>query len=123
MKKNKETAMLQTADAFDVNHYLFSVGWSHPDQVYIARVAEFPSLAAHGESLESALQELKALLQDVILDLITHQEPVPEPMGQKNFSGRLNLRMPEQLHRRLAIEAAQQGISLNQMINLKLSVS
>lgn len=123
MKKSKETAMLQTADTVDVNHYLFSVGWSHPDQVYIARVAEFPSLAAHGESLESALQELKALLQDVIQDLIVHQEPVPEPLGQRIYSGRLNLRMPEQLHRQLAIEAAQQGVSLNQMINLKLSLA
>ncbi len=66
MKKNKETAMLQIADAFDVSHYLFSVGWSHEEQVYISHVAEFPSVAAHGESLESALQELKLLLRDVI---------------------------------------------------------
>lgn len=123
MKKNNRFTQIVTLDRVDVNHYLFSVGWSNEDQLYIARVAEFPSLAAHGTSLEEALQELKTLLSDVIQDLIANQEHVPEPLGQKNFSGRLNLRMPEQLHRRLAIEAAQQGISLNQVINLKLSIS
>jgi predicted HicB family RNase H-like nuclease len=32
---------------------------------------------------------------------------------------KLNLRMPERLHRQLTLEAARQGISLNQLINLK----
>ena len=30
-------------------HYLYTVGWSEDDEAYVARVAEFPSLAAHGD--------------------------------------------------------------------------
>lgn len=100
--------------------YLYSVGWSDEDEAYIARVAEFPSLAAHGDSQERALSELKKVVRVVIADLVKSKEPVPEPFGRRSFSGRLNLRMPSYLHRQLAIEAAQQGVSLNRLINLKL---
>ena len=39
--------------------YLYSVGWSEKDEAFVARVAEFPSLAAHGETLEEAMREIK----------------------------------------------------------------
>lgn len=40
---------------------------------------------------------------------------------EKMFSGTLNLRMTPDLHAHLAVEAAQKGISLNELINEKLS--
>jgi predicted RNase H-like HicB family nuclease len=45
------------------------VGWSEEDQVFIGRVAEFESLAAHGRTLESALREIKSVVQTVLEDL------------------------------------------------------
>lgn len=107
----------------NVEHYLFSVSWSDIDQVYLAQVAEFPSLMAHGDSQAEALEELKELLSIVLQDLEANQEPVPEPFGQRHYSGKLNLRMPTTLHRKLVIEASQQGVSLNQLITLKLAAS
>ncbi|PKL77057.1 MAG: toxin-antitoxin system HicB family antitoxin [Candidatus Melainabacteria bacterium HGW-Melainabacteria-1] len=105
------------------DHYLFSVGWSAEDQAFIARVAEFPSLATHGDTQELALGELKQVLMTVLEDLMDSGEPIPVPLGDRTYSGRLNLRMSNYLHRQLAIEAAQQGVSLNQVINLKLASS
>lgn len=102
------------------DYYLYSVGWSEEDEAYIARVAEFPSLAAHGDTQEAALREIKKVVSAVLKDLAAAKEPIPEPFGKRSFSGRVNLRMPEYLHRQLVIEAAQQGVSLNQLINLKL---
>lgn len=32
-----------------VEHYLYMAVWSEDDEAYVARVAELPSLAAHGE--------------------------------------------------------------------------
>src|SRR5690606_724480 len=96
---------------FNVEHYLFSVSWSEADQAYLAQVAEFPSLMTHGDSQTEALEELKQVLNVVLQDLAAHREPVPEPFGQRHYSGKLNLRMPVSLHRQLAIEAAQQGVS------------
>lgn len=107
----------------EAQHYLFSVGWSEEDQCFISRVAEFPSLAAHGDTPEHALKEIQFVVSEVLKDLAAAQEEIPVPLGKRHFSGRLNVRMPAALHRQLATEAAQQGVSLNQVINFKLSAS
>ena len=85
-------------------HYLYSVGWSEADEAFVARVAEFPSLAAHGDTQEEALSEIKTVVGFVLKDLKESGEPVPEPFGKRSFSGKLVLRMPEYMHRQLAIE-------------------
>src|SRR5919205_1792249 len=109
MKKGKSRRDLPPAE-----QYLYSLGWSEEDEAFIARVAEFPSLAAHGETQEQALREIKNVVEFVLKDLDESGEPIPEPFGKRSFSGRLVLRMPEYMHRRLALEALRQGISLNQ---------
>jgi predicted RNase H-like HicB family nuclease len=106
-------------DAHRAEQYHYSVGWSEEDGVYIGRVAEFPSLAAHGKTLSSAFREIQKVVQAVLEDLAESGEPIPEPFSKRKYSGKLNLRLPAYLHRQLAIEAAQQGISLNQLITLK----
>jgi predicted HicB family RNase H-like nuclease len=103
--------------------YSFSVAWSEEDKAYIGTVAEFESLAAHGDTPSVALQEITEVVRLVLEDLVESKEEVPEPYSKRRFSGKLNLRMPEYLHRHLAVEAAKQGVSLNQLINLKLSLS
>lgn len=40
---------------------------------------------------------------------------------EKSFSGNVRVRMMPDLHAHLALEAAKQGISLNELINKKLS--
>lgn len=106
---------------FKPEDYAYSVIWSEDDQAYIGRVAEFASLAAHGVSPELALQEIIEVVVYVLEDLAKSGESIPPPFSKRPFSGKLNLRMPEYLHRHLALEAVQQGVSLNQWINLKLS--
>lgn len=100
--------------------YLYSIGWSEAGKAFVARVAEFPSLAAHGETQEEAMREIRNVVEFVLNDLKESNEPIPEPFGKRPFSGRLVLRMPEYMHRQLALEAMRQGISLNQLLNLKL---
>ena len=41
-------------------------------------------------------------------------EAIPEPFSRRNYSSRLSLRIPPATHRLAAIEAAEQGVSLNQ---------
>ena len=102
--------------------YQYSVAWSEEDQLYIGRVAEFPSLAAHGDSQVQALEEITRVVRFVLEDLIEEGEAIPEPFSKRSYSGKLNVRMPEAMHRRLAIEAAEQRVSLNQWINMKLAL-
>ena len=48
-------------------------------------------------------------------------EPVPEPICSRRYSGKLMVRIPPEVHRRLALEAAEEDISLNRLISTKLS--
>lgn len=122
-KKSKKQIKTKQKSLPKVEQYLYSVGWSEKDEAFIARVAEFPSLATHGETQEDAMGEIKGVVGFVLNDLHENNEPVPEPFGKRSFSGKLVLRMPEYMHRQLALEATQQGISLNQLLNLKLEAS
>lgn len=118
--KNKKTNQTSLPKA---EQYLYSIGWSETDEAFVAHVAEFPSLAAHGDSQEEAMREIKEVVSFVLNDLQENNEPIPEPFGKRSFSGKLVLRMPEYMHRQLALEAMRQGVSLNQLLNLKLESS
>jgi predicted HicB family RNase H-like nuclease len=107
---------------YRADDYHYSVSFSEEDQVFIGRVAEFSSLAAHGTTLEKALRETCSLVESVIEDLEESGEALPEPFRKRSYSGRINVRMPEHLHRQLAIEAQRQRVSLNQWINAKLEI-
>ena len=58
-------------------HYLYTVGWSDDNEVYVARVAEFPSLSAHGSSQETALRSLQRVVKAVLKDMAVSKEPIP----------------------------------------------
>ena len=123
MNSKKEIKKVKKPNLPKEEEYLYSVGWSEADESFVARIAEFPSLAAHGETQEEAMREIKSVVGFVLSDLKEANEPIPEPFGKRAFSGRLVLRMPEYMHRQLALEALQQGVSLNQLLNLKLEAS
>lgn len=118
-RANRSTGRLK----YKAEDYLYSVVWSPEDEAFIGRVLEFPSLAAHGDSQEDALREIRSVVEYALEDLEESGEPAPEPLSKRPYSGTLNLRMPKNLHRQLAVEAAQEGVSLNQWINAKLAAS
>ena len=102
--------------------YTYSVTWSDEDEAFIGRVAEFRSLAAHGATAEQALAEVQGVVADVLEDLTESGEHVPPPRGLRNFSGRFNVRMPSELHKRLVEDAEAEGVSLNQLVVTRLAV-
>lgn len=50
-----------------------------------------------------------------------NKENVPSPISSRNFSGKFVVRIPPEVHRHLAIEAAESGVSLNRIASLKLA--
>ena len=51
-----------------------------------------------------------------------NDEAVPEPLAERKYSGNFQTRIPSELHRQLAIEAAEVGVSLNRLVSLRLAV-
>lgn len=113
-------AKRKAAAAHRADHYTYTVRWNEEDGAFIGRVAEFPSLAAHGRTLEAALAEIKTVVSEVLKDLTASREHIPEPFGKRRFSGKFVVRVPESVHRELAIRAMEEGVSLNQLVNSKL---
>ena len=104
-----------------VAQYRYSIQWSPEDQEFVATVLEFPSLSWLDEDQFEALRGIERLVADVIDELTQSGEQVPQPIATQKFSGRLNLRVPPELHRRLAIEAANHGVPLNKYATERLT--
>lgn len=109
------------APQYKAEEYSFNVTWSDEDKVFIGRVIEFPSLAAHGNTQEKALKEIRGVVKFVLEDMAGAGEKIPQPLSKREFSGKLNVRMPKDLHRRLTVESECEGVSLNTWINRKLA--
>lgn len=105
----------------DVTHYGYRVLWSAEDQEFVGTCVEFPSLSWLAGTQDEALKGIRNLVAEVTDDLRHGGEPVPEPMSSRSYSGKFNLRLGEQLHRKLAIEAAEQHLSLNQYVVRRLN--
>ena len=105
----------------DVSHYAYRVTWSAEDGDFVATCVEFPSLSWLAASQAEALEGLVALVADTVADLAADDEAVPEPLSQRSYSGKFNLRVGESLHRRLALQAAEEHLSLNQYVVRRLS--
>jgi predicted HicB family RNase H-like nuclease len=73
-----------------------------------------------GSTPESALRGIRKVVAEVVADLEANGELVPEPIATKQYSGKFLVRVPPELHRRLALEAAEAGVSLNRIASEKL---
>lgn len=103
------------------DHYTYRVSWSPDDREYVATVVEFRLLSWLAPDPAAALLGLRALVAEVVDDLLASGEPVPEPLAERHYSGEFRLRIPPALHRSLAIEAAEQGVSLNRLVSAKVA--
>jgi predicted RNase H-like HicB family nuclease len=104
-----------------VDRYTYRVTWSEEDQEYVGLCAEFPSLSWLDGEPEAALTGIRLLVKKVVNDLNRNGEPVPEPISTRPFSGKFLVRVPPEVHRQLAIQAAESGVSLNRLVSSKLS--
>lgn len=105
----------------DIEKYTYRIEWSEDDQCHIARCLEFPSLTAHGDTIEEALSEIEYVVVETVKWLQEEGETVPTPLGLKKFKGHLTLRIPPEKHRELVIRCAEEGVSLNRFILSRLS--
>jgi len=103
------------------DHYTYRVTWSAEDGEYVGLCAEFPSLSWLAATPESALRGIRKVVENVLNDMRETGERIPEPIASKYYSGRFMVRVPPQVHRKLATEAAESGISLNRLASAKLS--
>ena len=108
--------MAQTNDKFT-----YRVTWSEDDNEYIGLYAEFPSLSWLAKTPEAALKGIRKVVSDVVQDMKSNKEEIPEPIAGRHYSGKFMVRVPPDVHRSLSIQAAEAGVSLNRLASTKLS--
>ena len=48
-------------------------------------------------------------------------EELPLPLSSRKYSGKFMVRVPPEVHRHLAMEAVEAGVSLNRIVSAKLA--
>lgn len=103
------------------DRYTYRVTWSEEDKEYVGLCAEFPSLSWLAASYEEAFQGIRGVVAEVISDMESNNEAIPEPLSTKRYSGKFTVRIPPEVHRRLALQAAESRVSVNRLISAKLA--
>lgn len=79
---------------------------------YMVTVPDLPGCLADGDTIEQALEEARDAFRAWTIAEQEDKGSVPAP---KTYSGQFVQRIPRTLHARLAMRAASEGISLNQL--------
>ena len=105
------------------DHYTYRITWSAEDQEYVGLCAEFPLLSWLEPTQEEAFAGIRALVADVVSDMQSNGEPMPEPLAERTYSGKFMVRIPPEVHRSLTMRAAEEGVSLNRLVSARLANS
>jgi predicted HicB family RNase H-like nuclease len=104
-----------------IDHYTYRVTWSPEDGEQVGLCAEFPSLSWLSGTPEDALKGIRQMVAEVVADMKASGESIPVPLADKHYSGEFRVRIPPEVHRALATQAAEQGVSLNRLASAKLA--
>lgn len=103
-------------DPRDYNISLRQIGTSD-EPLFEARVREFPDAIDYAEDREEAYELVIDTIEASLEVLQERGKQPPEPVEPiDDYSGRITLRVPKALHRRLAEQAEHESISLNQYL-------
>lgn len=115
MKKNRKIA--DYFDGYTINLV------QDKDGDWLAHFVEMPNVSAFGETPQQAVEELRVAWELMKESYKADGETVPQAPSRKTYSGAFNVRVDKRLHKALAIEAAQNGLSLNALVAQKLTRS
>jgi antitoxin HicB len=106
------------------HHYPLDIFWSEEDRGFIAEARDLPGCSAWGSTEEEAAREARDAIASWIQAAKATRRKVPSPTVAtpvENYSGKFIVRVPKNLHARLARDARKEGVSLNQYVLSRLS--
>lgn len=86
-----------------------------PEGGYVGWIPDLKGCITQAETREEIMlmiDDAKKCWLEVALE---DGEAIPEPQSETTFTGKFNLSIPKSLHRRLAMTAEDEGVSLNQL--------
>src|ERR1019366_6460294 len=99
----------------------YRITWSPEDEEHAGVCIEFPSLSWLADSPEAALAGIRHVVAETVREMEENGELIPAALAEKRYSGEFRVRIPSQVHRALAIKAAEEGVSMNRLVSAKLT--
>jgi predicted HicB family RNase H-like nuclease len=101
--------------------YTYRAEWSPARCEYEARCLEFPGRFCHAATPAQAIENLEREINDSVAERLADGLDPPSSLSDRTYSGTFVIRASPDLHSRLTVEAAEQGVSLNQWAITKLA--
>lgn len=89
--------------------YSFNINWNETRQKWVITSPDLPRFEAASESFEEAPRVAKE-------EILKFFERLSQSTSLKQFTGKFILRVEPDLHKQLAFEARNLGVSLNKLI-------
>jgi predicted HicB family RNase H-like nuclease len=99
-----------------VNRYAYRVQWSPDYNQYVGVCIELPYLRREAETAEQAVAAIEQATREHVDAMRTCGEAAPTPLCERNYSGTFLVRTSPELHARLALEASEERVSMNQWV-------
>lgn len=107
----------------DISHYTYRVTWSPEDGEYVGTCVELPSLSWLASDRTTAIVGIEEVVAEIAKDMESAGEELPLPLSERAYSGKFQVRVSPDLHRRLTTRAAEEQLSLNRFIEEKLAAA
>ena len=89
---------------------------------FFGRILELDGCQSTAETLEELYESLNEAMEGYLEIKLENGLSIPVPERVEDYRGKFVVRLPKSLHQRLAIEAKNEGVSLNQLALYKLAL-
>jgi predicted HicB family RNase H-like nuclease len=104
-----------------MNHYTYRVEWSPQHGEYLGVCLELPFLQESAATAHDAITAIMAAVDRRLAEMREFGDQAPAPLNERRYTGTFVVRTSRELHARLAREAVEQGVSMNQWVVQRLS--
>lgn len=102
------------------DRYLKIVEWSRKDGCYVGTCPGLILGGIHGRNQAKVFSELCEAVEEAVRLLESEGRPLPPATAGKRYSGKIMIRIPPELHKKLAIQALKEGESINRLVQHRL---
>jgi predicted HicB family RNase H-like nuclease len=99
------------------------IEWSEADGFYVGSAPPLVGQCCHGASEAKVAAQLATIVEDLVEDILDGKMPTPHGEAARSYSGKFVIRIPKELHKKLALQAMARGESLNQFVAEALASS
>jgi predicted HicB family RNase H-like nuclease len=104
-----------------VNRYTFRAEWCPDFGEYRGKCLEFPFITQRAPKAQQAVALVAKAVERHLKTLHEEGTEAPPALTERDYSGTFIVRTSRALHTQLAIEAVEQGVSMNHWVVQQLS--